>query len=119
MQELEKISHRAYSTGFYYGTPVNAQTYPTAGYVRDYEVVAVVEGYENGYVLASLKNKFAASEELDCLEPGSRPFTVPTDGLQDGEGAPLAVANQPTMRLRIPFERPIAAGSLLRRRTVG
>ncbi len=117
IDELGKISHRAYSTGFYFGKPTNSQTYLTAGYVRDYAVAAVVEGYEDGCVIASLKNKFAASTVLDCLEAKSAPFEVRTDGMLDENGAPLEVANKPTMLIRIPFERPIKAGSLLRMKT--
>lgn len=112
--ELGKISHRTYSTGFYYGRPANSQTYKTAGYIRDYAVAAVVEGYENGCVIASLKNKFAAGVVLDCLEPKREPFLVDTDGMLDEAGEPLAVANKPTMLLKIPFEREIAKGSLMR-----
>ncbi len=117
MDELNKISHRTYSTGFYFGKPTNSQTYPTAGYIRDYAVAAVVEGYENGCVIASLKNKFAASTVLDCLEPKHAPFCLPTVGMTDEKGEPLEVANKPTMLIRIPFERPITVGSLLRMKT--
>ncbi|MBQ2266269.1 MAG: U32 family peptidase, partial [Clostridia bacterium] len=44
-EELNKISHRNYSTGFYFGQPTNSQTYANAGYVRDYSVAAIVDGY--------------------------------------------------------------------------
>ena len=44
-EELNKISHRNYSTGFYLGNPQNSQTYGNAGYVRDYAVAATVDGY--------------------------------------------------------------------------
>jgi putative protease len=112
--ELNKISHRTYSTGFYYGRPENAQTYLTAGYERDYSVAAVVEGYEGGCIIASLKNKFARGTVLDCLEAGSSPFSVPTDGVTDEQGEPLEAPNRPTMIIKIPFERAVKAGSLLR-----
>lgn len=112
--ELNKISHRTYSTGFYYGRPDNAQTYATAGYERDYAVAAVVEGYEGGCIVASLKNKFARGTVLDCLEAGSSPFSVPTDGVTDECGEPLDAPNRPTMIIKIPFERAVKSGSLLR-----
>lgn len=114
LDELNKISHRTYSTGFYFGRPVNGQTYPTGGYIRDYAVAAIVEGYENGHVIASLKNKFYRGTQLDCLEAGSPPFIVKTDELYDGEMNPIDNAPHPTMKIRIPFEREIKAGSLLR-----
>ncbi len=116
-EELNKISHRNYSTGFYFGTPQNAQTYSHAGYVRDYSVAAVVDGYENGMVTAILKNKFLKGQELDCLEAGSEPFRVVASELYDGDGNPIESAPHPMMKIRIPFERPIKQGAMLRMKT--
>ncbi len=114
IDELGKISHRTYSTGFYFGKPENSQTYETAGYIRDYTVAAVVEGYEDGCIIASLKNKFFAGTMLDCLEPKKEPFYVDTTVLFDESGEQIDVANKPTMIIKIPYEKPVAAGSLLR-----
>lgn len=114
MEELNKISHRNYSEGFYFGRPENAQTYKSAGYVRDYSVAAVVNGYENGLVTATLKNKFLKGQELDCLEAGSEPFTVVANELYDGDGNPIDSAPHPMMTVKIPYDRPIKIGSMLR-----
>lgn len=113
-EELNKISHRTYSTGFYLGKPENAQTYENAGYIRDYFIAAVVTGYENGMITAVLKNKFSRGAKLDCLEAGSKPFTVPADILYDKIGNEIESAPSPMMTVRIPFEREIKAGSMLR-----
>ena len=113
-EELNKISHRTYSTGFYFGTPQNAQTYQNAGYIRDYSVAAIVEGYENGCITAVLKNKFLRGQEFDCLEPGKPPFTVSANTLFDGDGNEIEVAPHPMMKLKIPFDRPVKPGAMLR-----
>ena len=113
-EELDKISHRTYSTGFYFGTPHNAQTYENGGYIRDYAVAATVDGYENGCIVATLKNKILKGQELDCLEPKKRPFPVIADPLLDGDGTPLTAACHAMMKIKIPFERPVAPGALLR-----
>lgn len=116
-EELGKISHRTYSTGFYYGTPTNSQTYPTAGYVRDYSVAGTVIGYEDGKVIMTLKNKFSLGQRLDCLEPRSDPFEFDVTGMFDGTGEPIKTAPHPMMTVKIPFPRPIAIGALLRMKT--
>lgn len=113
-EELNKISHRTYSTGFYFGRPENAQTYAHAGYVRDYAVAATVDGYEDGYIVATLKNKFWKGQELDCLEPKSEPFTVTATELFDGDGNPIDSAPHPMMKIKIPFGHPVKPGSMLR-----
>ncbi len=114
MEELNKISHRTYSTGFYYGRTPNMQTYENGGYIRDYAVVAVVEGYENGFIIARLKNKFFRGTELDCLEPENAPFMVATDELYNESGEAIESAPHPMQIIKIPFEREIKVGSLLR-----
>lgn len=114
IDELGKISHRTYSTGFYFGKPENSQTYETAGYIRNYSVAAVVEGYEDGHIIASLKNKFSAGTTLDCLEARKEPFFVDTTVLLDEKGEQIEVANKPTMIIKIPYQTPVAAGSFLR-----
>ena len=113
-EELNKISHRNYSTGFYFGKPENSQTYANAGYVRDYSVAAVVDGYENGMIIATLKNKFLLGQEFDCLEPKSKPFKVAANKLFDGNGKAIDSASHPMMTVKIPFKRPVKSGSLLR-----
>lgn len=114
--ELNKISHRTYSTGFYFGTPQNAQTYENAGYIRDYNVAAVVTGYEDGCVCAVVKNKFLSGAELDCLEAGYEPFYIKTDILLDKNGNEIDCAKSPMMTVKIPFSREIKQGSMLRMR---
>ena len=76
--------------------------------------MAFVTGYENGCVTAVLKNKFLKGDELECLEAGSAPFKVSTDSLMNETGEPIDSAPHPMMVLKIPFEREIKAGSMLR-----
>ena len=114
MEELNKISHRNYSQGFYMGRPENAQTYANAGYVRDYSVAAIVDGYEDGMIVATLKNKFLKGQELDCLEPKNVPFIVLANELYDGNGKAIDSAPLPMMTIKIPYHKPVKKGSLLR-----
>jgi len=113
-KELNKISHRTYSTGFYFGRPENSQTYENAGYVRDYSVAAIVDGYEDGCITATLKNKFLKGQELDCLEPKSSPIIITADPLFDVKGNEIDSAPHPMMTIKLPYERPLKKGSLLR-----
>jgi len=113
-EELNKISHRTYSTGFYFGAPQNSQTYENAGYVRDYSVAAIVTGYEDGCITAILKNKFLKGQELDCLEPKAPPIAVMANELFDSKGNAIESAPHPMETIKIPFPRPVKTGALLR-----
>ncbi len=114
MEELNKISHRNYSQGFFFGRPENAQTYANAGYVRDYSVAAIVDGYEDGMIIATLKNKFLKGQEFDCLEPRQKPFIVKADKVFDEKNNEIDSAPHPMMTVKIPYEREVKKGSLLR-----
>lgn len=113
MEELNKVSHRPYSTGFYYGTP--GQNTAFGGYVRDYQVAAVAVETKDGWLTVSQRNRFLRGEVLEVLEPGRPPFSLPVSELVDEEGTPIEAAPHPTMVCRIPCDRPIVPGSLLRR----
>lgn len=112
--ELNKISHRNYSTGFYFGRPENSQTYLSAGYVRDYSVAGVVEGYEDGCIVLTLKNKFLKGQELDCLIPKQPPLVISAHTMFNAEGEEIESAPHPTMIVKIPCETELPKGSLLR-----
>ncbi len=56
--EVDKISHREYSTGFYFGHEPG-QVYHTGGYVRHYDVIAICESWENGILKLSQRNRFS------------------------------------------------------------
>lgn len=113
-EELSKISHREYSTGFYFGEEPG-QVYSNGGYVREYDVVAVCEGYENGVAKLSQRNRFFKGDTVDILEAGKEPYTVTLNDIFDENLNPIDAAPHATMTVLAKCETPIAKGALLRR----
>ena len=92
--EVEHISHRIYSTGFYFGQP--GQYTENSRYIRDVQVCAIVESCdEKGNALCSLRNKFSQGESLEVVGPDLRPFTIQAGNMTDLEGAPLPEPRTP------------------------
>lgn len=114
-EELNKISHRAYSTGFYLGEEPG-QVYETGGYVRDYEVIAVCEDYCDGCAVLSQRNRFFRGDTADVLEAGKQPYQLLLEELFDADGNSIDVAPHATMTVRVKTARPVAKGAILRRR---
>ena len=112
LEEMNKISHRPYGTGFYFGMP--AQHLKQGGYIRAYEVAAVVDGWQDGLLSTTQRNRFYPHTTLDVLEPGEKPFTFTPEMLYNAEMESIESANHPVMRVYIPFERPLKPGTLLR-----
>ncbi len=137
-RELLGVSHRPYSTGFYFGHPEQAVGFD--GYEQETMHVADVipceglqmpggshERLEEERVFARCRNRFAEGEELEILEPGSDGRAVRVQGLlwhsqgEDGlpapTPAPVDVANRSMEVYSFLCERPPAPGSFLRTRT--
>ena len=112
LEEMNKISHRPYGTGFYYSMP--AQHLKQGGYIRAYEVAAVVEGWEDGYLVTTQRNRFFPGNELEVLDPDNTPFTFTPSLLLNEEKQPIESANHPMMKVYIPFDHPLTKGTLLR-----
>lgn len=113
--EVQKVSHRQYSNGFFFGRPENSQYYENGGYVRNFDVVGIVDDYKDGYLICSERNKFTKGEVLEILEPLSVPFEYKVETLLDENDNPLDDAKHSMMVFKIPFERPLKKGTILRK----
>ena len=113
-EEVEKISHRHYSTGFWYGYP--GQFYEDARYIRDWQVCAIVESCdENGLARFVLNNKFRVSDELEIVGPDTRPFSYIAADIRDLEGNSLEEPRTPQMQFTMQLPCRVPAHSLIRR----
>ncbi len=113
--EVQKVSHRQYSNGFFFGRPENSQYYENGGYVRNFDVVGIVDDYKDGYLICSERNKFTKGEVLEVLEPLSAPFEYKVETLLDENDNPIDDAKHSMMVFKIPFERPLKKGTILRK----
>ena len=113
--EVEHVSHRHYSTGFYYGAP--GQFTESARYLREWQVAAVVESCDgDGNAVLSLRNKFAAGDSLEAVGPDCKPFPFTAPAPCDMEGAGLGEVRTPKQRFRMKLPRPVPPFSLIRRK---
>lgn len=112
--EVEHVSHRIYSTGFYYGQP--GQYVENSRYIRQWQIVARVEECsEDGLALCSLNNKFSAGDALEVVGPDLRPFAVTAQGMRDADGMPLDEVRTPQSRFTLRLPKAVPPMSLLRR----
>jgi len=112
--EVEHVSHRIYSTGFYYGHP--GQYTENSRYIRQWQVCAIVESCdEKGLALCSLRNKFSQGDALEAVGPDTRPFALTAGAMTDLEGAPLEQPRTPQMRFYMQLPQQVKPLSILRR----
>ena len=111
---MEHISHRHYSTGFFYGQP--GQYTDSSRYIRDWQIVAkVLSCDEDGNARLTLNNKFAVGDQLELVGPDVRPQALTVEGLWDEEGTLLSEVRKPQMVFRMKLPCPVPPLSLLRR----
>ena len=114
--EVNKVSHREYYTGFYYGSEENGQHYGDSQYIREYEVVGMpVECDDSGKAVFALKNRFFDGEELELIQPGQAPYVFRAAGVTDDEGAARELFNVPQMRVHFRFPFRVSEWAILRK----
>lgn len=117
VEELNKISHREYSTGFFMGTEPG-QVYSNGGYVRDYDVIALCEDYTDGVATLSQRNRFFKGDIADILEAGNQSYDVVLDDIFDQNWNPIDSAPHAMMTVYLKTDRPIAKGAILRKERI-
>ena len=111
--EVEKISHRPYSTGFYFGQP--GQYTEDGRYIRDWQVLAVVTACgPDRLATLSLRNKFAAGDEIEVVGPGVPAFSMAAPMMEDENGGALAEPRHPQMVFQMRLPRPVPPLSVVR-----
>lgn len=116
LEELEKISHREYSTGFYFGSEPG-QAVNSGGYIRRYDQVAVCEEFLGGCrSLITQRNKFLVGDALDALPPDGVPLEFKCLSLETEDGESVDSAPHPMQRLIITTDKPLPAGSMIRKK---
>lgn len=110
LEELDKVSHRPYTTAFYFGKPKeNTQEYSVSKYVRNYDFVAKVLGFdtEKQWIKLEQRNHFKLGDTLELIAPSKEEFIrIPVNELYNQEKEPIEKAPHPqqTVYVPVPFE---------------
>ena len=116
VDEMKKISYRDYCTGFYFNNPSeNAHVYYDGIYIREWDIIANVEGSSDGYINAIQRNRFFKGDELEVLIPKTKPFTIKVEEMLNEKGELVDVAPNPMAKIRIKSDIEIPKGAILRK----
>ena len=117
LEEVNMVSHRPYSTGFYFDAAGPGQHYSEASYSTGCDVVAqVLSCTEDGRALVSQRNKFSCGETLELLTPDHLPVRFTVQALFTEEGEPIDAAPHPTMTVRMQLPHCAPRNAFLRRK---
>ena len=113
--EVYKVSHRKYCNGFFFGTPEDSQYYENSGYIRNYDVVAVVERCENGTVYCTQRNRFFAGDTIELLAPSQKPVILTPDTLYDENNEQIQTVNHAMMNFSFRSDLTFPTGTVIRK----
>ena len=110
--ELDKVSHRAYDTGFYFGQPQVCGE--AVGTEQAAEYMGYVQAVSGGVALVEMKNRFFVGDALETVTPQGSETLIVEDIVVDATGEHVGVVNVPGQRVRVPCGTMLEAGDMLR-----
>lgn len=116
--ELCKVSHRPYSTGFYFGKPTeNEQVYTSSSYIRDYDIAGIITDYDENTQTAviSQRNKFVLGDEVEIIQPGKPFFKQKITYMENETGESIESAPHAAMTVKMPIDMPVCKYAMLRK----
>lgn len=119
LEELNKVSHREYTTGFYFNkTTSDDQIYGSSSYTQTHDFIGLIKEYQPEKQMAVLeqRNHMKVGDEIEIAQPGQRNFTQRIERMYDAEGNEIMSAPHPQQIVAIPVREPVLPYGMLRRR---
>lgn len=118
-EELDKASHRPFSTGFFFGKPDhNSQCYDSSVYMRDYGFIGKVLDYDEERHLIKIeqRNHFKLGETVEIMPPKGKHIVLTLTEMLNENYEPITVAPHPQMTVYIPYGEFVDKNSIMRRK---
>lgn len=116
-EEIAKVSNRDFTTGFFFHKPgVEDHNYGTSSYVRNYDFIGIVKGYDTDkkQVIIEQRNRFSVGDKVEVLPPKGQVTEFVVEQMFDAEGNNIENAPHPQMVVRMPME-PLPQHAILRK----
>lgn len=118
LEDLKKVSHRGYTTGFFLDPPnQESQNYSSSAYQRTYDFMGVVRGYDHQKkeVLIEVRHKFFKGDHLEILKHNGEVKKEAVDYIINEEGKRVEAAPHPKEIIRIPVQNKYDQLEVVRR----
>lgn len=121
LEELQSVSHRLYTNGFYMGNPgPNGQNYNDRNsYSQSHQLVAkVIEKLPNNQYILAIRNRLEVGEKLEVVTPGLdiREIILPQMILIEKNKEIEIQAANPNSTVKITLEEPLQVLDMLRKK---
>lgn len=121
LEEVEKASHREYTTGFYYKRPGPCDhAYESSDNVKTYDFIGLVMDFDEqtGTAVVEQRNRMLRGEYIEVVPPKGDYFIQEIEWMRDERGEYIESALHPQMIVTMPIKRKVGKYTILRRRSV-
>lgn len=118
-EELQKVSHREYTTGFYFNkTTADDQIYGSSSYTQTHDFVGLVRSYDEktGMAVVEQRNNMKVGQEIEIAQSNEENFVQLITAMQDEEGNEITAAPHPQQIVKMPMAKPVHEFAMLRRK---
>lgn len=118
LEDLKKVSHRNFTTGFYFDKPKSEdQNYATSSYTRDYDFVGLVKSYDDATQMATVeqRNKVCIGDEVEIFGPYTDYFKQRVDIMLDEKGNSIESAPHAQQIIKIKMSKPVKTDFMIRK----
>ena len=106
IDELAKVSHRDYSSGFALNSPTEKdQRYEDNSYIREYDFAAILKAVEKGYFVLEQRNNLKIGDEIEILLPDGNNLTLTINEIIGEDGEKKESAPHPKEIIRVPYDK--------------
>ena len=115
--ELQRVAHREYTTAYAFGENAETVNYTDSQSKGDYKYIADVLGFENGYAIVEMRNRFLQGETLEILSPdGNFQKSFVAEEIYDSKNEPTTDCKLVQERYKIKCQYQVRQGDFLRRK---
>ena len=117
LNELDKVAHRPYTTGFFISDGKPTEIYDTSKPKRSSDFLGIVRDFDADKMLATIeqRGKFEVGQDVEFFQPHGKTFTQKILKMFDDAGQEILAAPHAQQIVKIPVENSVEIFSLMRR----
>ncbi|NMB08358.1 MAG: U32 family peptidase, partial [Tissierellia bacterium] len=118
LDEIKKVSHRDFTTGFYFRKPTEEdQVYTTSSYIRGYDFVGLILDYDKDTKLATIeqRNRMFKGDTIEVFGPNKDYFSQKIEEMWDEDGNEIEVAPHPQQIIKIKMTKEVETYDIIRK----
>ena len=116
LDELDKIAHRPYTTGFFADDGKPTEIYDTSKPSRSANFLGIVRAFDASTMTATIeqRGKFKIGERVEFFQPHGKTFSQEIKSMRDIDGLEIESAPHAQQIVKIPVTAPVEIWSLMR-----